>query len=213
MRRTRAHSQRSGFTLLEMLAVMVILSILVVFLAFRLGGLGESAKARLTATYLNEISLAVAEYEHEHGDYPPSEWDSKWGAQPNKKNAGIEILCVTLWSPKWGGVSLSEDKLDNTDGDRSKQSLTTHANRDLFELVDAWQNPIAYFHRRDYGREDLYITIDEESADWTESTIKAYTNPKTGNYFRSRTFQLISAGQDGVFGTKDDLSNFERGDG
>ena len=210
--RPRLGSRRSGFSLIEMLAVMVILSILLVFLAFRLGGMGESAKARMTETYLNEVGLAASEFEHETGDYPSSSWKSEWGAQPNKQNLGIEALCLTLWSESYGGTALSEDKLDNTDGDRSKKSLTTHANRDLFELVDSWGNPIAYFHRRDYGREDVYLTIEEETAEWVESTVKAHTSPKTGSYYNPRGFQLISAGQDGIFDTEDDLTNFQRGD-
>lgn len=208
MRRTQSTSTRAGFSLIEMLAVMVILSVLLVFLAFRLGGMGETAKARMTATYLGEIGLATAEFEHETGDYPSSSWNSDWGALPNKKNLGIEVLCVQLWSEEYGGVSLSEDKLDNMDADRSKKSLTTHVNRDLFELVDDWGNPIAYFHRRDYGREDLYTTISMETGEFEDSLVKAHTNPKTGSYFNPRSFQLISAGKDGLFGTEDDITNF-----
>jgi prepilin-type N-terminal cleavage/methylation domain-containing protein len=202
-------SSRAGFSLIEMLGVMVILSVLMVFLAFRLGGMGESAKARMTESFLGQLSLAIAEFEHETGDYPSSSWSNDWGAVPNKQNLGIECLCVALWSESYGGTALSEDVLDNTDGDRSKKSLTTHANSDLFELVDSWGNPIAYFHRRDYGRADLYVTIEEETGEWAETTVQAHTSSKTGNYFRPREFQLISAGQDGLFGTEDDITNFQ----
>lgn len=201
-------SPRAGFSLIELLAVMVILSILLVFLAFRLGGMGDTAKARLTETYLGEVSLAVSEYEHETGDYPGSSWNSDWGAQPNKMNVGIEALCIALWSEDYGGTALNEDRLDNTDGDRAKKSLTSHESRDLFELTDEWGNPIAYLHRRDYGREDLYTTIEMETGEWIDSTVKAVKSPKTGSYYNPRGFQLISAGIDGVFGTNDDLYNF-----
>jgi prepilin-type N-terminal cleavage/methylation domain-containing protein len=206
--RPTLQGKRAGFSLIELLAVMVILSILMTFLAFKLGGMGESAKAEMTNTFIENIGLAASEFESETGDYPPSSWNNDWGALPNKQNLGGEVLCVSLWSEEYGGVALSEDSLDNTDGDRSKKSLTTHANRDLFELVDSWGNPIAYFHRRDYGREDIYTTIDNETGEWAESTVKALMSPKTGNYQNPRQFQLISAGKDGIFGTEDDLCNF-----
>ncbi len=210
MKRTQLRSQHAGFSLIELLAVMVILSILMAFLAFRLGGMGESAKANLTRTYLGEVGLAVAEFEGETGDYPASSWNNDWGALPNKQNLGIEALCIALWSESYGGTALSEDKLDNSDGDRSKKTLTTHGNRDLFELVDSWGNPIAYFHRRDYGRVDAYVTMDGETGEWTDSTITAMKNPKTGSYYNPRGYQLISAGKDGIFSTEDDLSSFQQ---
>lgn len=198
---------RAGFTLLELLAVMVILSILMTFLAFRLGGLGEAARQSTTETFLQQVSLAVKSFESETGNYPKSSWDNAWGPTPNKTNLGGEILCLQLWGKGVGGSGISDDQLGNIDGDEAKKSVTTHGNNDLFELIDAWDNPIAYFHRQDYGREDTYYTIDKDGVGDT-SLIRAVENPKTNNYFNPRSFQLISAGQDGVFDTDDDLYNF-----
>jgi len=211
IRSTLLLTRRAGFTLIEMMAVMVILAILMTFLAFRLGGMTETAKVSLTKGYLKELSLAISGFESESGDYPPSAWKSEWGATPNKTNLGGEVLCLTLFAKDGNLTSLSEDKLCNSDEDEAKKSLTSHANNDLFEFGDQWENPIAYFHRRDYDREDLYQTIEGESGLWTDSTVKALVNPKTGNPFNPRTFQLISAGEDGLFGTSDDLANFEIG--
>ena len=45
---------RAGFSMIELLAVMVILSILMVYLAFNLTGLGESAKRSGTLTFLRQ---------------------------------------------------------------------------------------------------------------------------------------------------------------
>ena len=199
---------RAGFSLIELLAVMVILAILMTFLAFRLGALGGAAKQSTTKTFLQEVSAAANIYETEMGDYPSSSWKADWGPTPNKQNLGGEALCVQLWGKDYGGSGISDDKLVNMDEDEAKKSLTTHGNNDLFELKDAWDNPIAYFHRQDYGREDVYLTLDEEGLIDT-STIQAVRNPKTGNYFNPRGYQLISAGEDGIFGTKDDLYNFE----
>jgi len=199
--------RKAGFSLIELLAVMVILGILMVFLVPKLLEKKEVAKQLITEEHLQQISSAIAVYEGEMGDYPPSSWKGDWGPVPNNINLGGEILCVCLWSDDFGGTSLSEDDLINSDEDRGKKNLTTHANNDLFELRDTWDNPIAYFHRRDYGREDLYTTIDE-NGEIGNSNIKALVNPKTGNPYNPRKFQLISAGADGLFATEDDLGNF-----
>ena len=204
----QGHPRRRGFSLIELLAVIIILGILMTFLTFRLMGMGDSAKISLTEQNLRMIGGEISSYEGEQGDYPPSSWNQEWGALPNKMNLGAETLCVSLWSKDHGGTGISEDNLVNTDEDQSRKNLTTHARNELFELRDAWDNPIAYFHRRDYGREDLYWTLDPETGEQLDSTARARTNPATGNPYNPRTFQLLSAGLDGVFGTPDDIGNF-----
>lgn len=201
-------SRRAGFSMIELLAVMMILAILMTFLAFRLGGLGEAAKSSVTEQFLQQVTIAIGSYEQENDDYPTSSWRAEWGATPNKSNIGGEVLCIQLWSPNYGGSGINEDQLGNTDEDEAKQNLTTHGNKDLFELVDNWGNPIAYFHRTDYERADSYFTIDE-NGEGGLSTARARKNPKTGSFFRPREFQLISAGKDGLFDTEDDLFNFQ----
>lgn len=202
------HPGRNGFSLIELLAVIVILGILMTYLTFRLMGMGRSAEISTTRTNLQMISGAVSGYEGERGDYPPSAWKAEWGALPNKTNLGAETLCLCLWSKDYGGTGISEDNLTNSDEDQSIKNLTTHALNDLFELQDSWGNPIAYLHRRDYDREDLYWTTDPETGEQLDSRVRAMTNPATGNPYNPRTFQLLSAGPDGVFGTEDDIGNF-----
>lgn len=195
---------RRGMTLIEIMAVIVILSILMAFLVTQLGGLGEASKVQLTKAYLKLVEAAAADYETEFGDYPPSEFPEAWGAAPNSVNIGIESLVLSLWSDDWSGTSLEMDGLINMDGDSTRKEISGMLGKEVFELSDLWGNPIAYFHRRDYGREDVYMTEDPQTGDLIENTVKAVTDPRTGKYARPRRFQLISAGSDGVFGTKDD---------
>jgi hypothetical protein len=107
-------------------------------------------------------------------------------------------------------MNIHEDNLDNTDGDRTRRSLTMFPTSDLFELVDQWKNPIAYFHHRDYGRKDLYMSYDNASGVLLETLVSALKNPKTESFYNPRGFQLISAGVDGAFNTEDDITNFSR---
>lgn len=201
---------RAGFSLIELLAVIVILGILIAFLVPRLGGAADVARIRKCESDLNILAAAIGEYETEFGRYPRSAFDPAWGPPPNATNIGIECLVIALWSPDWDGTNLPEDALANTDGDRLKKSLTTMPTPELLEIIDPWENPIAYFERADYTREDRYATIDPDTGDALESIAKALVNPTTGRAYEPSSFQLISAGPDGAFGTDDDVTNFGR---
>jgi len=204
---------RGGFTLIELLAVLVILSILMVVLLPRLGGFRERAKERTTKAWMQELSAAIAEYEDRRGDYPPSQFGEQWGIPPNATNLGGECLVIALWSHEAGGTSLRDDRFVNTDGDEAKKALSRIPRPALLELADDWGNPIAYFHRRDYTRQDTYLTVREDADEAAECTVRARKNPQTNTWFNPDRFQLISAGSDGEFGTEDDLANFDEAAG
>jgi hypothetical protein len=129
-------------------------------------------------------------------------------------NVGIEALVVTLWSNKFeagGLLNDVRDKLINSDGDRSTKQLTDFATRDLLEIADPWENPIAYIEKSDYAVTNRrYLTIDTETGQQVESIPLAFKNPATGQYYSALGFQLISAGPDGHFGTEDDITPFQR---
>ncbi len=201
---------RGGFTLIEVLAVIVILGILMIVLLPRLTGMNDRALARSTGVFIATIDSAAHEYEGRFGDFPPSQFQEKWGTAPNSTNLGAEALYLSLWSTDWAGVTIPEDKFGNTDNDEVKKAFTRFPTNALQELKDDWNNPIAYFHRRDYGRTDNYVVTNAEAGGIEELPVKALMNPATKTYFNSNTFQLISAGIDGKFGTEDDITNFKR---
>jgi prepilin-type N-terminal cleavage/methylation domain-containing protein len=203
-------SARSGFTLIEILAVLLILTILFTFL-MRAGMSGAKAvEIGRTEAFLQEVGAMVDDYNNEFGSYPPSTFSSDLDPRPSRSNEGIESLVITLW-PAGGGWQASEvpeDALTNTDGDDTRKSLTSYSGSQAFELGDLWGNPLAYIHRRDYRKDFTYVTYDE-SDEVYEGLVKALISPKTGDPYRKRSFQLISSGPDGVFGTEDDIANFQ----
>lgn len=201
-------TDRAGFTLIEMIAVLAILAILAAVLVTQIGSAQEAVEVKLTRTQLQQIGLAVSDFEVDEGDFPHSSFGDEVGAAPNALNVGVERLVVALWSDGHDGHGLSADELENVDGDTSAKSLTSFGTRDLFELVDAWGNPIAYFHHGDYGRVDVYQTFDAVTGERLETEVTALRNPKLQRFYHHRGFQLLSAGPDGAFGTEDDLANF-----
>jgi prepilin-type N-terminal cleavage/methylation domain-containing protein len=204
-------ARRGGFTLIEMLAVMLILGILVGALLVTLSGSADTAKSRITQGKLAQISAVVDAYERRFGDFPPSSFGAEQGGLPNKVNVGVEALVVALWSNGYeGGGDLSADELLNTDGDQTLRELSDLPNRQLFELVDSWENPIVYFRSDDYGESHQYLLWSEEDEFEAEVEVTALRNENLGRFYGHARYQLISAGPDGAFGTDDDITSFDR---
>ncbi len=206
-----SNSPGAGFTLIEILAVVLIVGILSTILIVNLGEASEAARVSTTETQLRMLEGVLDQYANEQGDWPRSLFTQEEGVPNDGLNVGVEAMVVALWSNGWeAGGSLEADDLVNVDNDRAARSLSD-LGRELLEIADAWGNPIAYFHHRDYeAAERPYLTFDPESGAEFTSFPKAFKNATTGRYFRNTKYQLISAGPDGEFGTQDDITPFER---
>jgi prepilin-type N-terminal cleavage/methylation domain-containing protein len=204
-------SERGGFTLIEILAVILIVGILATILIVNLSEATSATRVTMTETKLRMLEGVINSYENEFGEYPPSSFTQEQGVVNSGTNCGVEALVVALWSNGWeAGGSLEADELRNVDGDRSARTLGD-LGRELLELCDEWDNPIAYIHRQDYEvGERPYLTIDPETGEEIVSVPKPFRNPRTGRYYMHTKYQLISAGEDGEFGTADDLTPFDR---
>ena len=112
-----------------------------------------------------------------------------------------------------GSYTFEDNKvvvLDNFDGDRSKDLLTNFETPELFEVIDRWETPLAYFHHRDYAAVEARNLGRITLADGSIIQVRPWRNPKTKTFYNSRTFQIISAGPDKEFNTEDDITNFSR---
>jgi prepilin-type N-terminal cleavage/methylation domain-containing protein len=202
---------RGGFTLIEVLAVVLIIAILSAFLVASLGGAEDSVRASNTRGFIQQLSAAIETYEADHNDYPRSTFPSDLDPRPSRTNMGGEMLVIAFFPAdgSWAGPSLPDDRLVNSDGDDTKRSLTKFPSSEVFEFADDWGNPIVYLHRRDYEDGADYVTIDSETGETLEARVKGVKSKVTGDYYNSGKFQLLSAGEDGKFGTGDDLGNFK----
>ena len=208
---TARQSGRGGFTLIEMMAVLVIISILAVFVLRAVTGGKVVVERKATKAFLHQLSAMIDEYEGVTGDYPPSTFPAEMDPKPTRINMGAEMLVISLF-PREGefqSPELDDGRLGNTDADTTRKSLTSFTSAQAFEILDNWNNPIAYIHRRDYDASTTYITENPETGEEIEGRVKGRFNPKTEDPYRKGTFQLISAGPDGTFGNRDDITNFE----
>ena len=97
MKRATTQRRRAGFSLLELLAVIVIIGILISVLVTSLGGADDGARARLTRVQLEQLATIADVYEREFGDFPPSQLPDQAGSV-NAVNTGIEAFVAALWS-------------------------------------------------------------------------------------------------------------------
>ena len=72
--------------------------------------------------------------------------------------------------------------------------------------MDAWGNPFVYFGAQDYKdpkKVSKYLMANDEIVE-----VLPQKSEKTGTFHNANTFQLFSAGIDGVYGTEDDITNW-----
>lgn len=163
--RAALRATQGGFTLMELLVAMGIIAVLAGLLIPVMGSARRSAATKATKALLERIKLACEAYSTDFGDFPPTSL-AALGLSGNGQNEGAESLirCLTTKLEKGPYLAFDESDLVNTDGDslaRADPTASVIAARDLFEVADAWGNPLMYFHHRDYqggARIERYLT-------------------------------------------------------
>jgi prepilin-type N-terminal cleavage/methylation domain-containing protein len=200
-----------GFTLVELLVVIVIIAILAGLVTVGISAAMTSARASATEAFLQGLAGACAQYAQRWGDFPPSSLEELGGSSPNDTNSGAEALVACLASEKRGGKLLSADEelLSNTDNDASSKGNVTgwyFGDNKLREVVDRNGYVITYLHHRDYAKPRAGVLKYRLSADLSEtSSLAPEKSAATSTWVGAGRFQLRSAGKDGKLGTPDDI--------
>lgn len=205
---------RRGFTLIEMLVVIVIIGILAAMISAAVVGAIRAAKSESTKATIRAIEGAAERYKNEFSAYPPSLLTGVFPklSLPNATNNGIETLVACLSAKARGGpfYQPQNESTAFTNADKDSASIPASywyfGSGDLREYVDAWGQTMIYWNHNDYAKPSAQLTqvkIGSQESTWkppiVEST-KAYPNPYK--------FVIVSPGPDGKPGTPDDLKNY-----
>lgn len=205
-----------GFTLIELLVVIAVIAVLAGISIPILSSVKRSQKAKSTKVLIENLKLKIEQYAADFGDYPPSN-PKLLGLPSNGTNDGIECLVRCLSTKRKSGpyYEFPEEQLRNTDNDKlvsGNPTDSTFATRDLFELVDAFGNPLVYIHNADFDAPQKMM-LGEEGGGETVS-VKAVKSAKTGQFHGLRSFQLFSLGPNARFddGQDDDVVSWSTGE-
>jgi len=206
----RRSPSSGGFTLLEILIVIVIISILSSLLLYGVHAAIQAARQSSTEGVVRSISGALESYKSQYGDYPPSSLDRFRVRLPNDTNNGIETLVACISTTKKGGPfwrPQDENQFINADKDKADRNLTNwyFGHNELMEVSDNFGNTLWYLHSADYAKPAPHHLKVIPYLSAKPVTLKVYQSDKLKTPANPGRFQLVSAGPDGIFGTMDDI--------
>ena len=187
-----------GFTLVEILVVLAILTLLAAVLSVSWGSFQRKAKVNATKALLKQIYVALDSYKQDFGRFPPSTLQDFKISVANSVNLGIESLVACLLTQKKNGPYLEYDtkKLTNYDKDVvANFNQSVNKSGQAYEYTDVWKNPLIYIHARDYQN---YQRVSQyQGRGGKVFSVQPAKDPKLNNYYNPLTFQLWSLGPNG----------------
>jgi prepilin-type N-terminal cleavage/methylation domain-containing protein len=134
---------------------------------------------------------------------------------PNTTNAEIESVVQCLTMPGFDHNPDIDGDLMNSDDDKLDKAFAKSGQPDLYEVKDAWGNPLVYFTDADYANAEKNPPTLLCGAD-ALANAGAAVNPRPwrnqnpdgspGSFAQSGGYQLYSMGPDGIPNTEDDIT-------
>ncbi len=208
-----------GFTLVELLVVIGLLGLLFVVLLPLVTESEQQAKRGQCQVLVEQAVAAAKGYANQRstggaGDFPPDDYRDTRGkikiSRGNDYNVGIEsfVFFVNRSDSADQRFPERDDFLGNTDEDQAEQPIGKLEQVERLELVDPWGNPLAYFHFRSYARGEQTYRLGEagEGVDEDQPVMPWKSGAR---FLNPRTFQIFSAGPNGIYNDDDDIGNFK----
>ena len=205
-------AQRSGFTLVELLVVIVIIGILAALIVPAVSQARLTARNAVTKTDIDLLTMAIENYRNEYGSYPPCSSGTAANDPAARHIRRLFPRTAASYAPSaattpanslvgWlGGYTKNPtDPLDLLGAKIPRVKLfdfdQTRVTSNQYHPADKPGSPYIYIDKAYYGTP---VTVGANT----------YTANVTDN---PDTFQILCAGLDEEWGTDDDLSNFWKG--
>jgi prepilin-type N-terminal cleavage/methylation domain-containing protein len=220
VRLARARRARAGFSFIEILVVMAIIAVLVgIGIGIYVIVMKKTPQIK-TQNLLQKIRANIDHFNGKFKSKPPSDFSqmsnifigAKLGrATPaNTTNAGIEALYQAMVAPGFGHPADIDNDKCNTDEDSLDKAFDPSGDVVLYEIKDAWGNPLVYFTDGDYANAEKQppTYIDAEGNAFNPKPWRLAPE-KGGGFAQPNGFQVFSLGPDKLPNTDDDLKSWE----
>jgi prepilin-type N-terminal cleavage/methylation domain-containing protein len=219
--------RRGGFTLVELLAVIVILGMLIGLIAPSVQAIRKIFLADQTKAYMHQLSGGIDNYRTEIGDLPPSDGSyPRPGSLSQNLSSGaaglVQCLMGYMGSDKDGldGPGFRVQRAGRKHGPFVPQQMPIAGDPPVFQ--DAFGNSILYYRfstaGKSYNISDNNIKNDKTDAKGPPDIMAYVTDPSPGDnahrYYRE-DYILLSPGANRDWDTvtstttkTDDIANF-----
>jgi prepilin-type N-terminal cleavage/methylation domain-containing protein len=220
---------RRGFTIVELLVVVGIISVLAALITPAVIRARSAAKNAAIKTEIDMLHMAVMNYKNEYGSFPPCSGDLTAAGRSGKHIARIFPRCTNVVSqlgstPVNPGLALvawldgyTSDPINPKTGTGGRKPLydfdQARVNSFTYAPADKPSSPFVYIDASGYGASanspTVYgVVVGASTVDYSAQT---HVLASGTAFFNPNTFQILCAGQDGIWGNDDDLSNFWTG--
>ncbi|MDX1693092.1 MAG: type II secretion system protein, partial [Ketobacteraceae bacterium] len=111
----QSHKNRKGFTLVELITVVAIVSLLVVYITIKLGSSNEDAKVALASTFiLGNVPTAISSYKARHMNSCTALTDfndDTDGDAVREELIKRGLVRTTPWNEDWSARYINRDRL------------------------------------------------------------------------------------------------------
>lgn len=218
--------KRDGFTLIELMVVILIIGLLAAVFAFAIPAVFSKNKVKVATLEIQMMRTSADSFEREFRDFPPNSiselprlFKSQARVTDNNVNSPSEAFLFAVRARLGNGPFIKEDdvmkegKYGNTDGDAAIPNFLKIDGASIpFELLDPWGNPYIYLKLSNIKGKSIAFQLGNGTRITVvgDKLLEALKDPSSGRQ-KANGYAIWSLGEDGVndYGAGDDVVSWE----